>query len=118
VIPSFSVFAKAFTALASLESLSLTAAKLPFVVPLVLACVLIIVAIPVAAARGKLHVPGYVGLAFLAFAVGLLLGRISGAHGVIGTPLGLFLSILSFLSVATAVGCVLALFCYRNLPEV
>jgi hypothetical protein len=95
-----------------------TGPQLKVIAPLILACVLILVAIPVAAARGKLHVPGYVGLAFLAFLTAFVIGRISGAHSIAGTPLGTFLSLLFFLLMAAAVGCVLALFCYRNSPEV
>jgi hypothetical protein len=101
----------------SLEVLAAFAAQLSIVVPLLLVCLGVLVAMPVAAARGKLHVPGYVGLAFLAFALGLLLGRISGARAVTGTIAGLALSILFFLLMATAVGSVLALFFYRHRPE-
>lgn len=91
---------------------------MPVVAPLLLACLSVIVGIPFAAARGKLHIPGYAGLAFLAFAIALLVGRIAGVHGITGTTSGLFLSILFFLLVATAVGSVLALFFYRQPPEV
>jgi hypothetical protein len=86
--------------------------------PLVLACLAVLVAIPAAAARGKLHVPGYAGLAFLGFALGLLAGRISGARSITGTVTGVCLSILCFLLMATAVGSVLAIFFYRHAPEV
>jgi len=91
--------------------------NLPVEVPLAVACLSVMVGIPVTAARGKLHVPGYVGLAFLAFALGLLFGRISGTRTVTGTLAGLSLSILFFLLMATVVGCVLALFFYRHPPE-
>jgi hypothetical protein len=91
--------------------------RLLVLVPLGLACLAVLVVLPWAAARGKLHVPGYVGLAFLGCVLGLLLGRISGARGVSGTIGGLFLSILFFLLMATAVGSVLALFFYRHPPE-
>jgi hypothetical protein len=87
------------------------------VVPLVLACFAVLIAIPATAARGKLHVPGYAGLAFLGFALGLLVARISGARSITGTLTGLSLSILFFLLMATAVGSVLAIFFYRH-PEV
>ena len=98
-------------------SLILTGPPLVLVLPLVSACAAIVVAIPVCASRGKLHIPGYVGLAFLAFAIGFILGRIAGAHGVTGA-LGIFVSILFFLLMATVVGSVLALFFYRQPPEV
>jgi hypothetical protein len=84
---------------------------------LLLACVAIVVAIPIAAAKSKLHIPGYVGLAFLALAIGLLLGKVAGAQGITGKLTGLLLSIIFSLLMATAVGCVLALFFYRD-PEV
>jgi len=72
--------------------------------------------IAVSALRGKLHIPGYVGLAFLAFAIAFILGRIAGARSVTGT-LGVSLSIAFFLLMAAALGCVLALFFYRQPPE-
>jgi hypothetical protein len=103
--------------LISLACLSAFGPSLPVVLPLGLACLAIIAAIPFAAARAKLHIPGYVGLAFLSCAAGLLFGRISGARAVTGTITGLFLSILFFLLMAAAVGCVLALFFYRHPPE-
>jgi hypothetical protein len=56
-------------------------------------------------------------LAFLAFALGLVLGRISGMRSITGTIAGLGLSILCFLLMAIAVGSVLALFFYRHPPE-
>jgi hypothetical protein len=89
-----------------------------FLWPLVLAgCVAIVTAIPVAAAKRKLHIPGYVGLAFLSFIVALLAGKFSGRAGITGTPSGVFLSILFFFLMATAVGSVVALFFYKH-PEV
>jgi hypothetical protein len=91
-------------------------ANLSVVAPLFLACAAIIVAVPVAAAKSKLHIPGYVGFAFLSFVIGLLLGKVAGARGITGTLTGLFLSIIFSLLIATAVGCVLALFFYRH-PE-
>jgi hypothetical protein len=117
VLSSTILLAKTFTACMSPESLAMLGPKLPVVVPLFLGCFVVVVAVPWAAARGKLHVPGYVGLAFLAFALGLLLGRISGVRGVAGTPWGVFLSVVFFLLMATAMGSILALFFYRHPPE-
>jgi hypothetical protein len=71
-------------------------------------------AVPTAARRGKLHVPGYLGLALLTFLIAIVMGRITGIHGINGTLAGVFLSILFFLLIAVAVGSVLALFFYRN----
>ena len=90
----------------------------PLIVSLALACLFIVVLIPIYASRGKFHVPGYVGLAFLTFAIGLLLGRMAGARAVTGTIAGLFLSIVFFLLIATALGSILALFFYSHPPEV
>ena len=101
----------------SLQSRPAAGPNLFVVVPLVLACLFVLVAMPAAARRGKLHVPGYAGLAFLGFALALLAGRISGARAVTGTLGGLLLSILFFLLMATAVGSVLAIFFYRHPPE-
>jgi len=83
-----------------------------------LACLVIVVLIPIYASRGRFHIPGYVGLAFLTFAIGLLLGRTAGARAVTGTVAGLFLSIVFFLLIATALGSILALFFYSHPPEV
>jgi hypothetical protein len=91
--------------------------NLPLIVPLALACFAIIILLPFAAARSRLHIPGYVGLAFLGFIVGLLCGRISGIRGVSGTPSGVLLSLTFFLLIAVAIGSVLALFFYRDPPE-
>jgi hypothetical protein len=91
--------------------------NLPVVLPLALGFFAILIAIPWAAARGKLHVPGYVGLAFLTFAVALLLGRVAGARAITGTTVGVLLSVAFFLLIAAAVGCVVALFFYRHPPE-
>ena len=95
-------------------SLVVARPKLSLVLPLLLACLALVVAIPSAARRGKLHVPGYMGLAFLTFLSGLLLGRITGIRSINGTLAGVFLSILFFLLISTAVCSVLALFFYRN----
>jgi lysylphosphatidylglycerol synthetase-like protein (DUF2156 family) len=82
-----------------------------------LASAAIAVGISVCARRGKLHIPGYIGLAFLAFAVALILGKISGARAVTGTHFGLLLSILFFLLMAVAVSSIVALFFYRHPPQ-
>jgi hypothetical protein len=88
------------------------------VISLALACLLIVVLIPTYASRGKFHIPGYIGLAFLTFVIGLLLGRAAGARAVTGTIAGLFLSIVFFLLIATALGSILALFFYSHPSEV
>jgi hypothetical protein len=87
------------------------------VVPLSVACFGIIIILPLAAARSRFHIPGYVGLAFLGLILGLLFGKISGIRGVSGTSSGVLLSLLFFLLIAVALGSVLALFSYRDAPE-
>jgi lysylphosphatidylglycerol synthetase-like protein (DUF2156 family) len=99
------------------EYLAASATNFSLIVPLIIACVAIIIAIPVAAAQSRLHIPGYVGVAFLTFALALLSGRLSGARRITGTPAGTALSLLFFLLFATAVGSVLALFFYRDAPQ-
>jgi hypothetical protein len=92
--------------------------NLQLIVPLLVACMSIVIVVPLAAARSRLHIPGYVGLAFLASILGLLCGRISGIRGVAGTRWGVMLSLLFFLLISFAVGSVLALFFYRDPPGV
>jgi hypothetical protein len=87
------------------------------ILPLSIVCIAVVIAIPAAAARARLHIPGYVGLAFLCFALALLLGWLSGTHTIAGTTAGLLLSIVFFLLIAAAVGSVIALFFYRHPPE-
>ena len=94
-----------------------SAPKLFLLLPLLLACQAIIVGLSLAASRSRLHIPAYVGMAFLAFAFAMLAGHFSGATTVTGTPTGAVLSILFFLLIAVTVGSVLALFFYRH-PDV
>jgi len=89
-------------------------ANLPIVIPLTGVCLMIAGLIPMAAARGKLHIPGYVGMAMLAFAVSLLFGKLAGVRRFVGSPVGPILSIIFFLLIAVAVGSILALFFYRD----
>jgi|ERR1035438_2148582 hypothetical protein len=99
------------------EYLVATAANLRLIVPLTIACFAVVIAVPTAAARSRLHIPGYAGIAFLALIAALLCGKISGIHGVTGTPTGVALSLIFFLLIAVTVGSVLALFFYRDQPE-
>jgi hypothetical protein len=99
------------------ECFAVIAANFRLVVPLSVACFAIIIVLPFAAARSRLHIPGYVGLAFLGFILGLVCGRISGVRGVSGTPTGVLLSLIFFLLIAVAIGSVLALFFFRDPPE-
>lgn len=82
-------------------------------IPLVLVCLAIIIAIAVAASRGKLHMAGYMGSAFLAFFAAMIAGKLSGVHTIRGTPFGLILSLLFFVGIAIVLGCIAALIFYR-----
>jgi len=84
---------------------------------IIVLCLPFIFGIPIAAARRKLHMPGYVGIAFASLIVGMLVGRVSGLRGIAGTRTGFFLSILFFLLIASTVGSIIALFFYRH-PDV
>jgi len=87
------------------------------VMPLAMASLAIIVAVPAAAARSKFHLPAYIGIAILSFAASVLLGEISGTRRISGSIVGVVLSIACFLSIAVMLGSILALFFYRDPPE-
>jgi hypothetical protein len=89
-------------------------ARLPIVIPLLAACLAIVGLIPMAAARRKLHIPGYIGIALLAFALSLVFGKIAGLTRVAASAAGPILSIFSFLLIAVAIGSILALLFYRD----
>jgi hypothetical protein len=98
------------------EFLAGSGANPRIVAPLLGVCLAIVVAIPVAAARGKLHMPAYIGIAILAFAASLVFGETSGARRIAGSIAGVILSVACFLSIAVFLGCILALFFYRDPP--
>jgi len=91
--------------------------NLHIIAPLIVACAAIAIAIPFAAARSKLHMPGYIGISILAFVISLIFGELSGMRRVAGTLAGITLSVACFLSVATCIGAIFALVVYRNPPE-
>ena len=93
---------------------SVSAPRLLIVVPLIAACILIAGSISFFAHRGKLHIPGYTGIAALGFILSLVFGRFAGARSIAGTMLGVLFSILCFLLLAMAVGSIVALFFYRH----
>jgi hypothetical protein len=93
------------------------APKLLIVVPLIAACILIAVSITFFAYRGKLHIPGYAGIAALGLILSLTFGRFAGARSIAGTTLGVLFSILCFLLLAVVVGSIVALFFYRHSSE-
>ena len=96
------------------RSLAIFEARLPIVIPLVAACLVIAALIPMAAARRKLHIPGYIGIALLAFALSLVFGKLAGLTRVAASAAGPILSILFFLLIAVAIGSILALLFYRD----
>jgi hypothetical protein len=103
-----------FTFSLLLRTFAVFGARLPIVTPLVIACLVVAALIPLVAARGKLHVPGYVGIALLAFAMSFIFGKLAGLRRVAASPVGTILSIIFFLLIAVAVGSILALFFYRD----
>ena len=96
------------------KAASASAPKLSIIVPLIAACILIAVSISFFAHRGKLHIPGYAGIAALGFILSLIFGRFAGAQSIAGTMLGVLFSILCFLLLALVVGSIVALFFYRH----
>ena len=104
-------------ALSSCLILAVAPPKLVIIVPLLIVCLAIVVAIAVAASRGKFHMPGYIGLAFSSFAAAMVVGKILGAHTISGTAAGLLLSMLFFLSIATTLGSLVALLFYQPAPD-
>jgi hypothetical protein len=98
-----------FTLLAAPHGLNLE-----LVVPLALSCFAIMVIIPISAARGRLHIPGWIGFALFSFVLSYTCARISGVHSFVGKPTGVFFSIACFLFLAAALGSVIALFFYKE----
>lgn len=88
--------------------------KIGVLLPLALACIVLVVVIPAAARRGILNVPVYAlmlfGTGFLAF----ITGKLAGAETVRGTTLGVVVSLIFFLLVAAAIGCFFGMFFYRQ----
>ena len=82
-------------------------------IPLSAACFAIVLLVPIRAFQGMLHMPAYCGFALLAFAFGLIVGKIAGMQ-VPGSFLGVALSILFFLAMAACLGSILAIFVYRQ----
>jgi hypothetical protein len=99
-------------------SLSMLAYSLhpAIMIPLVAACFAIVVLVPIGAFQGKLRIPAYCGFALLAFAFGLIAGKVAGTQ-VPGSFLGISLSIAFFLAMAACLGSILAIFVYRQREE-
>jgi ABC-type multidrug transport system permease subunit len=99
-----------------LASMNVTPGGLRFVLIalLMLCCLAIAISMPIAARRGKLHVPGYLGLAGLTFVVSIILGKLSGSRHIAGSAAGIIFSVVFFLLIAMTFGSVVALFVYRR----
>jgi hypothetical protein len=93
---------------------ALLAVNLGVIVPLALSCLVLVVVIPSAAWRGRLNVPVYALMLFAAAFVAYGIGKLAGAQSVHGTALGVVISFIFFLLVATAVGSFLGIFFYRQ----
>lgn len=93
---------------------ALLAVNLGVIVPLALSCLVVVAVIPAAAWRGKLNVPVYALMLFAAAFVAYVIGKIAGAQSVHGTTLGVVISFIFFLLVATAIGSFLGIFFYRQ----
>ena len=87
------------------------------VIPLALSCLSIMIILPISAARSRLHIPGWIGFALFSFVLSYTCARISGVHAYVGRTTGVFFSIACFLLLAAALGSVIALFFYRDPPD-
>jgi uncharacterized membrane protein YedE/YeeE len=96
---------------------ALWALNLGVIVPLSLSCLVLVVVIPAAAWRGKLNVPVYALMLFVSAFVAYGIGKLAGAQSVHGTTLGVVVSFIFFLLVATAAGCFFGIFFYRQPTE-
>lgn len=96
---------------------ALWALNLGVIVPLSLSCLVLVVVIPAAAWRGKLNVPVYALMLFVSAFVAYGIGKLAGAQSVHGTTLGVVVSFIFFLLVATAAGCFFGIFFYRQPME-
>lgn len=96
---------------------ALLAVNLGVIVPLVLSCLVVVAVIPSAAWRGRLNVPVYALMLFVAAFVAYGIGKVAGAQSVHGTTLGVVVSFIFFLLVATSVGSFLGIFFYRQPTE-
>jgi hypothetical protein len=93
------------------------APKLSVVIPLFLACLFVLLWIPMRSRRGMLGIPACVGIGLGAAALALGMGKLAGVHGIAGTTAGVIVSVLFFLLISAAVGSFLGLFFYREPPE-
>lgn len=104
-------------ALLALGFPALLAVNLGVIIPLSLSCLVLMVVIPAAAWRGKLNVPLYTLIMFGSAFVAFVTGKMAGEPSVHGTPLGVVVSFIFFLLVATAAGCFFGIFFYRHMVD-
>jgi hypothetical protein len=100
----------------TMASLLAVGGQSAIVISLLLVCLATVIAFPLAASQGWLHIPGYAGIAMLSFGVALVLGWLLQPGRITGVISGAFLAVLFFLSMAAGVGSVLALLFCRS-PE-
>jgi hypothetical protein len=82
--------------------------------PLTIACLAVVLVLSLLASKGKLHIPGYIGIAFLAFILSLIFGKLSGMKAVHGSITALALSVACYLCIAATIGSLVALAFYRE----
>lgn len=103
-----------FSTLAFSSFPALLAVNLGVIIPLSLSCLVVVVVIPSAAWRGRMNVPFYALVLFAAAFVAYGIGKLAGAQSIHGTTLGVVISFIFFLLVATALGSFLGIFFYRQ----
>jgi len=103
--------------LATSLGLLLFAARLGIVIPLLLACLFVVVTIPTAARRGKITIPSCVWMGLGAAVLALGMGKLAGVSGVRGTITGIIVSIVFYLLIATALGSFVGLYFFRQPPQ-
>jgi hypothetical protein len=93
---------------------ALFAIRFGIVIPLVLACLAVVVFIPMSARRGNLTIPVCVGMGLAAAVLAVGMGNLAGVKGIRGTAFAVLISIIFFLLVATAVGSFVGLYFFRE----
>ncbi|MGA7918541.1 MAG: hypothetical protein WCA38_02645 [Candidatus Acidiferrales bacterium] len=87
---------------------------MPIHLLLKIVCLSVVIVISILAWKGKLHIPGYVGMAFLTFGLGLLFGKLAGIKAVHGSNVAVALSVACYLCMSATVGSIIALAFYRE----
>jgi hypothetical protein len=89
---------------------------MPIHLLLKIACLSVVIVLSILARNGILHIPGYVGIAFLTFGLSLVFGKLAGIKAVHGSNAAVALSIACYLCASITVGSVIALAFYRERP--